>query len=339
MVAMASIKDVARLAGVSTATVSRTLAEPDKVQPTTREKVLAAVRKSGYVTNSAARSLRTQRTYSVVVLVPDITNSFFSNIIQGIEAVARKNSYRILLGDMQNDPNNAQAYGELCAQRQADGVICLGRTIPFPYSKSRKSVDPKWPPLVMACEYDEVIPIPGVCINNAGAALEGVRYLGGQGHTRIAYINGPRDSPLCRDRLKGYRKGMAELGFRSTRELLYHGDFSLDSGARAARAILANGKLPTAIFAANDAMAIGALQVLKKQGVRVPGDVSLLGFDDIKFAAYCDPPLTTIRQPRTDIGTLSMQIMLDILRGEAVSAQRRELPHELVVRESVVAPL
>ena len=99
--AVASIKDVARLAGVSTATVSRTLAEPDKVQPKTREKVLTAVRKSGYVTNSAARSLRTQRTYSVVVLVPDITNSFFSNIIQGIEAVARKNSYRILLGDMQ----------------------------------------------------------------------------------------------------------------------------------------------------------------------------------------------------------------------------------------------
>ncbi|WP_157976702.1 LacI family DNA-binding transcriptional regulator [Parahaliea mediterranea] len=335
---MVSIKDVARLAGVSIATVSRALAEPDKVRPNTRDKVLAAVKQSGYVTNSLARSFRTNRNHSVVVLVPDITNSFFSNIIQGIEEVARANGYRILLGDMQNDPANARAYGDLCAQRQADGLICLGRTIPFAYNRSRKTLDPKWPPLVMACEYDDRIAIPGVRIDNERAALDGVRYLGEQGHRRIAYINGPQDSPLCRDRLKGYRKGMAELGLRKTSDLLFGGDFSLDSGAQAARALLQLKSLPTAIFAANDAMAIGALQVLKQRGVRVPDDLSLLGFDDIKFAAYCDPPLTTIAQPRRQIGALSMQIMLDILAGRdgsGGSGESRVLPHELVLRESV----
>ena len=332
---MVSIKDVARLAGVSTATVSRTLAEPDKVRAKTRDKVLSAVKQSGYVTNSLARSLRTRRNHSVVVLVPDITNSFFSSIIQGIEEVARTNGYRILLGDMQNDPDNARAYGDLCAQRQADGLICLGRTIPFAYNKSRKTLDPNWPPLVMACEYDDCIPIPGVRIDNAGAALDGVRYLGEQGHRHIAFINGPQDSPLCRDRLKGYRKGMAELGVRKTRDLVYGGDFTLDSGARAARALLDAREQPTAVFAANDAMAIGALQVFRQRGMQVPRDLSLMGFDDIKFAAYCDPPLTTVRQPRREIGALSMQIMVDLLAGEGVAPVSRELPHELVLRESV----
>jgi LacI family repressor for deo operon, udp, cdd, tsx, nupC, and nupG len=333
---MVSIKDVAKLAGVSTATVSRALAKPDHVAPKTREKVLKAVRRSGYVTNSLARSFRTNRNYSVVVLVPDITNSFFSNIIQGIEEVAKKNNYRILLGDMQGDTDNAYGYGDLCAQRQADGLICLGRTIPFRYKKSRKTLDAKWPPLVMACEYDELIPVPGVGIDNVAATMDGVRYLGQQGHSRIAFINGPEDSPLCRDRLQGFRQAMAELGVKRTSDLVFRGDFSLDSGAQAARAIVARKELPTAVFAANDAMAIGALQAFKQNGIKVPADLSLMGFDDIKFSAYCDPPLTTLRQPRREIGALAMQMMLDLLSGQDIGSSRLELPYELVVRESVL---
>lgn len=325
------------MAGVSTATVSRALASPDKVRSKTRDKVLSAVEKTGYVTNSLARSFRTRRTHTIVVLVPDITNSFFANIIQGIEQVARRNNYRILLGDMQNDPFNALAYGEMCAQKQADGLISLCRTIPFPHNKTRKTIDPQWPPLVMACEYDDVIPVPGVGIDNEAAALEGVRYLADQGHRLIAYINGPEDSPLCRDRLRGYRAGMAEIGVRDTKNLVFRGNFTLDSGAQAARSICAGKKMPTALFAANDAMAIGALQLLKSRGISVPSDISMMGFDDIKFAAYCDPPLTTIRQPRSEIGALSMQMMLDQLENRGNANQRIHLPHELVVRESVVA--
>lgn len=335
---MVSIKDVASLAGVSTATVSRALANPAKVQIHTRQRVLRAVKQTGYVTNNLARSFRTRRSHTVVVLVPDITNSFFANIIQGIEGVARENGYRILLGDMQNDVENAVAYGELCAQRQADGVICLGRTIPFRYNKSRKSIDLAWPPLVMACEYDDAIPIPGVGIDNRAAALEGVQYLAAQGHSRIAYLNGPADSPLCCDRLSGYRAGMAEFGLEKCRSWVYSGDFSFESGAEAAREMLSDGERPTAVFAANDAMAIGALQVLKRRGVRVPEEMSMLGFDDIEFAAYCDPPLTTIHQPRAEIGATSMRMMLGLLGGQREDGGRRKLMHRLVVRDSVATP-
>ncbi len=236
---------------------------------------------------------------------------------------------------MQNDPKNARAYGDLCAQRQADGLISLCQTIPFAYTNSRKTIDPNWPPLVMACEYDDVICVPGVGINNEAAALDGVRYLAKQGHRNIAFINGPQDSPLCRDRLKGYKKGMAELGLRRTAKLIYHGDFTLDSGAQVARKICSQKALPTALFAANDAMAIGALQVIKRAGISVPQDISILGFDDIKFAAYCDPPLTTIRQPRREIGALSMQMMLDQLEGGVSGGKRLQLPYELILRESV----
>jgi LacI family repressor for deo operon, udp, cdd, tsx, nupC, and nupG len=335
---MVSIKDVADLAGVSTATVSRTLVDPAKVQTHTRKRVLHAVKQTGYVTNNLARSFRTRRSHTIVVLVPDITNVFFANIIQGIEGVARARGYRTLLGDMQNDAGNAIAYGNLCAQRQADGVICLGRTIPFRYNKNRKSIDPAWPPLVMACEYDDAIPIPGVGIDNRAAALEGVRYLAAQGHSRIAYLNGPAGSPLCRDRLAGYREGMAELGRKNCGTLIYSGDFSFDSGAEAARVMLSAGEWPTAVFAANDAMAIGALQVLKREGVRVPEEMSMLGFDDIEFSAYCDPPLTTIHQPRSEIGATSMRLMLRLLEGRSEGGERRQLPHKLVVRDSVSPP-
>ncbi len=335
---MTSIKDVARLAGVSTATVSRTLSKPDKVAETTRNKVMQAVEQSGYVANTLARNFRRRRTNTVVVLVPDITNSFFSNIIQSIESVAHDNGYRILLVDMQNKPERALEYGELVAQRQADGIISLGKTIPFKYRAGRKSIDPKWPPFVMVCEYDGMIPVPTVCIDNLNAAREAVDYLIALGHRRIAYINGPENSPLCLDRIKGYRQAMKAVGVSNTRSLVFNGDFSLDAGREAMTAILnSEDPLPTAVFCANDAMAIGALQCIKARGLSVPGDISLMGFDDIKFSAYCDPPLTTVRQPRNRIGEVAMQRMLDLLHERHVPNAREMLPHELVLRQSTAA--
>ncbi|MGI9296150.1 MAG: LacI family DNA-binding transcriptional regulator [Pseudomonadales bacterium] len=336
---MTSIKDVARMAGVSTATVSRTLAEPDKVAEKTRKKVLATVEKSGYVANSLARNFRRKRTNMVVVIVPDITNSFFSNIIQGIEAVAHANAYRILLGDTQHSATRAIEYGDFVAQKQADGIIVLGRSIPFPYQQERKTLDPKWPPFVMACEYDEVAPVPTVCIDNKQAAFDAVMYLINLGHRCIAYINGPADSPLCRDRLSGFRKAMKTIGITNTRNQVYGGDFSLKSGSSAMSEIMDSAhERPTAVFAASDSMAIGALQVIKASGLSVPGDISLMGFDDIKFSAYSDPALTTVHQPRNRIGETAMQRMLDLLERRDVSSEHEILPHRLVIRASAAAP-
>lgn len=335
---MATIKEVARLAGVSTATVSRTLAEPEKVADHTRARVMAAISTSGYVTNSLASNFRRRRTDNVVVLVPDIANPFFSSIIQGIEEIALRHGYRILLGDTQQDPAREKAYSNLVSQRQADGIICLGMNIPFEYDRRRKSVDPAWPPFAMACEYDGVIPIPTVAIDNRTAAREAVAHLLELGHRDVAFINGPADSPLCRDRQEGFRDALDSAGIRSNSRRVVAGDFSLASGYQAARKLLVRNKPPTALFCANDEMAIGAMKAAREQDFDIPRHLSLVGFDDIRFASYCYPPLTTVHQPRSLIGERVMEVMLDILSGNPPSQSRILLPHELVLRESTAPP-
>lgn len=337
---MANIKDVAALAGVSIATVSRTLSNPEKVAESTRNRVMEAIEKSGYVANSLARNFRRRRSHMVVVLVPDISNSFFGHIIQGIEAVAGKHGYRILLGDTRNDPQQERIYAEMVQQKQADGIICLGRNIPFDYDKRRKTLDPEWPPFAMACEYHGEIPVPTVCIDNFKAAESAVNHLLELGHRRIALINGPSDSPLCEDRLLGYQQALATAKLKPQPTLMKAGDFSLDSGMLAMQQLLKLKQRPTAVFCTNDAMAIGAMQACRDAGLRLPGQMSIVGFDDIRFSAYTQPRLTTVHQPRTEIGKAVMNMMLGMLADDKdpVAVARIVLPHRLVVRESSVAP-
>lgn len=333
---MVTIKDVARLANVSTATVSRTIAEPGKVSESTREKVQKAIDESGYVTNTLARNFRRRRTSVVVVLVPDISNTFFSSIIRGIEGVALKHGYHILLGDTQNNPERERAYSEMVSQRQADGIICLGMNIPFTYHKGRKTVDPQWPPFVMACEYDGVIPVPTVCIDNVRAAEDAVNHLIELGHRDIAFINGPKDSPLCRDRLKGYRQAMKSAGLSVPQGWIRNGDFSLRSGHQRMSAILEEDKKPSAVFCANDEMAIGAMQAARETGLKLPTELSVIGFDDIEIAEYAHPTLSTVHQPREQMGEQAMRLMLDILDKRAHIGSRIVLSHELIPRDSSV---
>ena len=334
---MVTIKEVARLAGVSTATVSRTLAAPDKVAEVTRERVMRAVRESGYVPNTLGRNFRQRRSNLVLVLVPDISNPFFSSIIRGIERVASEQRYRILLGDTQYNASRQRDYSELVTQRQADGIICLGMDIPFEYRRGRKSIDPAWPPFVMACEYDGQIPVPTVCIDNEAAAKAAVGELIALGHRDIAFINGPEASPICRDRLAGYRRALTEAGIAPRQVWWRHGDFSLASGHREMRHLLARKQRPSAVFCANDEMAIGAMRAAREAGLDLPRDLSVMGFDDIDVAAYAWPSLSTVRQPRDAIGVQAMRLMLDLLQGRMAPQERVILPHEIVLRESTAA--
>jgi len=331
---MVSIKDVAEMAGVSTATVSRALADPDKVVAKTREKVFRAVEASGYVANTLARNFRTRKTNMVLVLVPDITNGFFASVIQGIEWVAHQNNYRVLLGDTQYNPEGERAYAEMVAQKQADGVITLGCNIPFKYRPDRKTMDPSWPPFSMACEYNSDIPVPTVCIDNELAAREVIEYLASIGHQRIAFINGPAESPICQDRLRGYKKSMRKIGVTDTRKLVISGDFSIASGRESMQQLLNQEQLPSAVFAASDEMAMGVMAEIKAHGLNIPEDISVVGFDDIRFSEVTDPPLTTVRQPRHEIGKQVMTMMLSLLRGRTVKSPHMILPHELIVRGS-----
>lgn len=334
---MTSIKDVAKLAGVSTATISRTLSDPELVSEKTRKKVREAIRESGYVANSLARSFRTKKSDTVLVLVPDISNPFYSTIIQGIESVARDNGYRVILGDTQQDQERERSYAGMVQQRQADGIILLGSSIPFETPAELTRAEPSWPPLVMACEYLDV-GLPTVRIDNVAAAEDAVSHLVRLGHKKIAFINGPEHSPLSVDRHKGYRQAIETAGIIYDEALTVAGDYSLESGVAATKSLLAGSSQPTALFAANDEMAIGALKEIKAAGLQVPGDVSVVGFDDIQFADFCDPPLTTVHQPRTEIGRSVMELMLAILSGERPSEDEIVLGHNLVVRGSTAEP-
>ena len=335
---MVTIKDVAKIAGVSIATVSRTLAEPEKVSEKTRDKVMKAVEQCGYVTNTLARNFRRRRSNTIVVLVPDISNLFFANIIQGIERVASEHQYRILLGDTQQLPERERAYADLVSQRQADGVICLGRNIPFAYRKGRKTLDVEWPPFAMACEYHGEIPVPTVCIDNIAASEEAVKHLLDLGHRQIAFINGPEDSPLCEDRLKGYRLAMKRAKAAVNGRWLQSGDFTLASGYACMERLLALPERPSALFCANDEMAIGAMQACRAAGLTLPSDMSIVGFDDIAFADYTHPRLTTVHQPRNRIGEQVMLMMLNMLKAGSAEQSRVILPHELIVRDSTAPP-
>ena len=331
-----TLLDVARLAGVSAATVSRALEKPKSVAEATRARVMEAVVACGYTPNAVARNLRKQETRLITILLADVTNPFFNEIVRGIEQVARENNYSVLLADSENDPGRANAYGSLLAARRTDGMILLNGRLPVGLQLPvEKSVDA---PIVVACEYLPNVDLPTVQIDNIAAAKQAAEHLLRLGHRRIGFVTGPVWNVLSRDRLYGYRDAVLERGLAFDLALVVNGDFSIQSGIVATVSLLNLPSPPTAIFASNDEMAFGAIRAARDAGLRVPEDISVVGFDDIRFAAFVDPPLTTIRQPGQEIGRRAMGHLVKILGGERITDRRMLLPTELIVRGSTAAP-
>ncbi|MDH5930786.1 DNA-binding transcriptional regulator CytR [Vibrio splendidus] len=332
---MATMKDVAQLAGVSTATVSRALMNPEKVSVSTRKRVETAVLEAGYSPNTLARNLRRNESKTIITIVPDICDPYFAEIIRGIEDAAVENDYLVLLGDSGQQKKRESSFVNLVFTKQADGMLLLGTDHPFDVSKPEQK---NLPPMVMACEFAPELELPTVHIDNLTSAFEAVNYLAQLGHKRIAQISGPTTATLCKFRQQGYQQALRRAGVSMNPAYSTVGDFTFEAGAQAVRQLLALSEQPTAIFCHNDAMAIGAIQEAKKLGLRVPQDLSIVGFDDIQFAQYCDPPLTTISQPRYEIGRQAMLMMLDLLKGNDVQAGSRLLEAKLVVRGSTAPP-
>ncbi|WP_263862215.1 DNA-binding transcriptional regulator CytR [Vibrio panuliri] len=332
---MATMKDVAQLAGVSTATVSRALMNPEKVSSATRKRVEDAVLEAGYSPNSLARNLRRNESKTIIAIVPDICDPYYTEIIRGIEDAAMEHGYIVLLGDSAQQKKRENSFVNLVFTKQADGMLLLGTDLPFDVSKPEQK---NLPPMVMACEFAPELELPTVHIDNLTSAFEVVNYLTQLGHKRIAQISGPQDAALCQFRQQGYLQALRRAGISMNPSYSIHGNFSFEDGAKAVRQLLTLPEPPTAIFCHNDAMAIGAIQEAKRLGLRVPQDLSVVGFDDIQFAQYCDPPLTTISQPRYEIGRQAMLMMLEILRGHDVRTGSRLLETNLVVRKSAAPP-
>jgi LacI family repressor for deo operon, udp, cdd, tsx, nupC, and nupG len=334
-----TIGDVARLAGVSTATVSRALHSPEVVSEAARNAVLEAVRNTGYTQNTAAQSLRQRRAKAVLVLVPDIGNTFFSEILAGIERVASAAGQTILIGDTANDVEREEDFLRYLRNGRADGVLLLnGRLPPSIVAGLEEDIGPP-PPMVTISEALDRQVVPHVGIDNVAAAEMAVRHLLDLGHRRIAHLCGPAGNILTRQRLAGYRRAMAAAGVAEADHTLLSGDFTAESGGRAALQLLAMAERPSAIFCSNDEMAMGLISVLHGRGIAVPGDLSVVGFDDIVFAKTYIPALTTIHQPRLAIGERAMQILLGMLDGTSGRDPRTSLLEaRLVVRASTAAP-
>lgn len=333
---MITIADVARAAGVSTATVSRTLSNPDAVSERKRTLVLQTVEALGYAPNYAAKSLRTTRSQRIILTVPDISNPFFSAVIRGAEEAAQAAGYSILIGDTRHDSEREEYYARMLARREADGMIFLGHRLAPAAAAivARLGADA---PVVNGCEYEPDLNVSSVHIANAVAAAEGMQHLYDLGHRRIGVITGPLLSPLSRDRLGGVQGAAAGRGLWSDVQVRT-GEFSVDSGETLANELLSGPNPPTAIFCFSDEMAIGAIVALRERGLDCPGDVSVIGFDDIRLARAYQPPLTTIRQPQEAIGQKTVEMLLEILSGDVEGSRSVTLAHELIVRASTAPP-
>lgn len=331
---MTTIIEVAKAAGVSTATVSRVLSQPERVTEETRLRVMAVVDRLGYRPNVAARALRTLKAAKILVSVPDISNPFFASVIRGAEEVARDAGYAVVLGDTGHDPMLENQYADMLGRREVDGLIFLGHRLPDRLQSLIASRGGR-APVVNGCEYSADLGVPSVHIDNAAAGRDAMAHLVSLGHRDIGIITGPLIGPISRDRLAGVREVAAGHGL-SGRLRVAQGDFSAQSGFDHAASLIESGV--SALFCFSDEMAMGAVGAIRAAGLTCPGDVSVTGFDDIAMARFFVPPLTTVSQPKQAIGREAMKMLLAILQGEGSPVSHLTLPHVLIKRESTAEP-
>jgi LacI family repressor for deo operon, udp, cdd, tsx, nupC, and nupG len=339
-VSTVSIKDVARIAGVSIATVSRAVNEPDRVRQETRRRVEDAIRQTGYAPNALARSFRRGRTQVIMVVLPSVGDPFFTGVMEGIRTVAAREDYSLLINETQRNTLTADEIGAMVVSRQADGIILLASLSPFG-TRVLSAESQRALPMVIGCETiaPELSEIPGIHIDNVAAAREATAYLQGLGHRRIAFMYGEHETLLTADREAGYRQAMDAAGLPVEPGWLVEGKLSIDGAIAATQCLLGLPERPTAVFCANDEMAMGCLHALKGAGLAVPRDLSVVGFDDTRYARITDPPLTTVRQPTRRIGERVMERLLQEIDSERSAQTGVEiLPHELVIRASAAAP-
>lgn len=333
---MPTINDVAKLAGVSTATVSRVLNDYAHVSPAVLDKVMGAIDQLGYEPNQMAKNLRTLKTSRLIVTVPNIANAFFAHIIRGVEEAALAAGYTVLLGDVGFHGDSEDAYAGLLRRKEADGMIFLGHTLPVSLSDlvAKKGASA---PIVNGCEFSDSLSVSSVHIDNALAARQIMDHLYDLGHRRIGVITGDLRSPISRDRLQGVTASADQHG-RSNDLTILTGDYSIECGAEITGQLLAQIKRPTAIFCFSDDMAFGALHAIRAAGLTCPADISVAGFDDVHLSRFSAPSLTTVRQPMHEIGRKTVELLLGIIDSGVTKRVNITLDHELVFRESTAAP-
>jgi len=307
----ATLKDVARDLGLSVATVSRALAKPNLLRPETAARVQEAVNRLDYRPNIAAQNLKRGNTGIIYVVVPSLS-PFFSEIFRGAERAALERGYSIVMGHTDRRPDRENEYFDKVSGGQGDGILLVS-TAEAVTAASRKR---KLPPTVAMLDPVVNHDFPSVRIDHANGAMQAINHLTALGHRQIAHITGPARSPAAIHRRDGYLAALSAKGIAGGEESCVPGEFTVASGEAAMASLLARPKRPTAIFCANDEIAIGAIRAIKAAGLRVPEDISVMGFDDQRIAGMYDPPLTTIHVPIIDLGYTAMVKLARILAGE-----------------------
>jgi DNA-binding LacI/PurR family transcriptional regulator len=326
-------EDVAQLAGVSRATVSYVVNNgPRPVAHETRQRVLQAIQKLGYQPNAVARNLRMQRSSTLGLIVPDTHNPYFSEVARGIERIAFERGYTVFLCHSGSDLASEIKYIDMLHAQRVAGIIWIPGTADFtPYQRlSGYGIN--------TVIIDRLVPndkVPAVTADNLRGGILATEHLIDLGHRRIGYISRPVDLSHSKGRFQGYQDALQQAGIAFDPDLVVKGGFVLEDGRQAVNHLLALPEPPTAVFAYNDIMAIGALRALHENGLRVPDDFSLVGFDDIAQASFTCPSLTTVYLPKYEMGQRGAELLIALIEKKKPDARvLRPLDVELVVRES-----
>ncbi len=328
-----TLEDIARMAGVSRSTVSRVVNNHPNVRPEVRERVWKIIHEVGYQPHAAARSLATNRTNVIGLVIPEavstlFTDPFFPLLIRGITDACYEHNYHLMLALFSTPAQEEDLYNRLLRSRHLDGVILastrlddplVGRLLDdgIPFVSVGRHPDPR---------------VSYVDVDNVAGARMAVEHLIRQGHRRIATITGPLNMSAGQDRLAGYRQALESRHLPVEERLIVEGDFTETGGLIAMERLLSLEPWPAAVFVASDMMAIGALRAIHQAGLRVPDDIAVVGFDDIPQASFIEPPLTTVRQPIHRLGETAVHVLVDLLNGVAVPPQRMVFMPELVIR-------
>lgn len=326
-----TLKDIARVAGVSYATVSRALSNHPDVSPETREKIKRIAKEMNYVPDPSARGLKGKSTNMIGLVVPDISNPFFSELALGVESFANEHGYCVFLCNTNWDYEREKTYVDILKAKRVDGLI-ISSVIENATHHKKSSL-----PLVYITEGPKSDDIYYVGIDNKIGAAMGVEYLIKLGHKDIVYIGGSEKTSTNRERFEGYRETMQKHGYMVKANIRTSDSFSQESGYKAAMEMLIKSEIPTAVFAVNDIVALGIIQAIEEFGLKVPEDISVIGFDDIAFSSMHRIKLTTISQPKFEMGRLSAELLINLIKREDVSQKINVIQPSLIIRNTCKA--
>ncbi|MBS3906220.1 MAG: LacI family DNA-binding transcriptional regulator [Syntrophaceae bacterium] len=326
---MATIRDVARKANVSIATVSRVVNNnPHKVNQATRKKVLEAIRGFDYRPNALAKGLLMKKTMTIGIIIPDISNPYYAEIVRGVQDMADQYGYAILLLNTDRNQDRIIRHIYFLREKSADGIIFSGGIIHG--EKVLSSLKELIERVVVIGRHK--VDFPAVIIDNVGGAMKATQHLIELNHKRIGFIGGPDKSTTAKERVSGYKNALIQRGYPMNSELTRKGDLTARSGYLLAKELIQKEK-PTAIFAANDLMAFGAISAAKESGLRVPEDLAVVGFDNILFSSYYVPPLTTVEIPMYHVGAAAMEMLVNLI-AKKNAEKLRWFDTRLLVRDS-----